>query len=105
MRYLLIPFFASFALTACSEASVTTPSQPSKPIVQPISAENDRNKSCGADTLQHLVGQKETKLHIMRFKGPIRIIKPGMAVTKDYRLDRINFDIDENGLITRISCG
>lgn len=105
MRFTLLSVFASVVLIACSEANMTTPSEPSKPVIQPVSNVSDKGKSCGADRLQHLVGQKKTKLDVMRFANPIRVILPGMAVTKDYRQNRINFDIDENGIIARIHCG
>jgi hypothetical protein len=34
-----------------------------------------------------------------------RIIRPGMAVTKDYRPDRLNIVVDENGTVTDLYCG
>ena len=103
MRYTLISIIASMGLVACSQASVTATEKPTS--VVPVSGASERDKLCGADKLQNLIGQSETKLESIRFKGPIRIIKPGMAVTKDYRQNRINFDIDDNGIIARISCG
>ncbi len=35
---------------------------------------------------------------------PFRIIKPGQAVTMDYRADRINADLDDKGIVTRMHC-
>ena len=35
----------------------------------------------------------------------IRVIHPGTAVTKDFRVDRLNVDVDESGNVTRIYCG
>lgn len=35
----------------------------------------------------------------------IRVIRPGTAVTKDFRIDRLNVDVDESGNVTRIYCG
>ena len=35
----------------------------------------------------------------------IRVIRPGTMVTKDFRIDRLNVDIDESGNVTRIYCG
>jgi hypothetical protein len=35
----------------------------------------------------------------------IRWIAPGMAVTQDYREDRLNLDTDEKGKIIRAHCG
>ncbi|WP_343525235.1 I78 family peptidase inhibitor [Sphingomonas sp.] len=35
----------------------------------------------------------------------LRVIAPGMAVTMDYRVDRLNIETDAAGTITRIRCG
>ena len=35
----------------------------------------------------------------------MRSIKPGQAVTMDYREDRVNVYLDANGNIERIACG
>ena len=61
--------------------------------------------TCAAPELQYLVGQSETVLQTMKFAGPVRIIQPGMAVTMDYREDRLNIEIDEAGKISRVTCG
>jgi Peptidase inhibitor I78 family len=61
--------------------------------------------TCGAGALQGLVGQPSTVLHVMKFAGPVRFIRPGMAVTMDYRDNRLNIDIDASETITRVVCG
>ena len=61
--------------------------------------------TCGAPALQDLVGQSETVLQTMKFGSPMRIIHPGMAVTMDYREDRLNIEINEAGTIFRVTCG
>lgn len=35
----------------------------------------------------------------------IRVIRPGDNVTMDYRTDRLNVELNENGNVTRIYCG
>ena len=35
----------------------------------------------------------------------IRVIRPGDMVTKDYRTDRLNVELDENDVVTRVYCG
>jgi len=35
----------------------------------------------------------------------IRVIRPGDNVTMDYRTDRLNVELDENDIVTRIYCG
>lgn len=61
--------------------------------------------ACGAAALQGLVGQPAAVLETMRFAGPVRIIRPGMAVTLDYSAERLNIGIDASGRITRVVCG
>ena len=61
--------------------------------------------ACGAAALQGLVGQPATVLQTMRFGVETRIIRPGMAVTMDYRADRLNIEIDAGEGIARVFCG
>jgi hypothetical protein len=78
------------ALTACI------------PVTEPMP---DPPATCGADGLQGLIGQSEAVLATMRFAQPIRIIRPGMAVTMDYNPNRLNIEVDGFGQIIRVSCG
>lgn len=61
-------------------------------------------KVCGADQVQDLVGQMVDDSRD-RFGPDARIIPPNSPITKDYRRNRLNVDLDEAGLITRIWCG
>nr|WP_284040697.1 I78 family peptidase inhibitor [Phaeovulum sp. NW3] len=60
--------------------------------------------ACGASRLQYLIGQPESVLDGMRFDAPVRVIRPGMAVTMDYRPDRLNIEIDARNRIARVHC-
>lgn len=80
-------------LTACA--------QPGPPTTLPDPAED----SCGAAPHAALVGQDATALERVLIIGPVRVIRPGMAVTMDYQPDRINFEIGQDGRIVRIYCG
>lgn len=35
----------------------------------------------------------------------IRVIRPGTMVTRDYRIDRLNVDLDEKDTVRKIYCG
>ncbi|MGQ0567664.1 MAG: I78 family peptidase inhibitor [Gemmobacter sp.] len=61
--------------------------------------------TCGAADLQGLVGQPAAVLKTMRFSQETRIIRPGMAVTMDYRENRLNIEIDRAERISRVACG
>lgn len=72
-------------------------------VAEPAPAEGE--EACGASSLQGLIGQPEGVLATMRFSQVLRVIGPGMAVTMDYSPDRLNIDVGEDGLITRLWCG
>ncbi|MDP5278478.1 I78 family peptidase inhibitor [Sphingomonas sp. DG1-23] len=65
---------------------------------------------CVADGLAGLNGKKQSEAvakEALRLSGAktIRWIAPGMAVTMDYREDRLNLNTDEQGKIIRAHCG
>lgn len=58
---------------------------------------------CPAPAFQEFVGQAYANT---AFNWPsMRVIRPGDAVTKDYREDRLNIDLDAQDRITGIWCG
>ena len=61
--------------------------------------------TCGAPGLQSLVGRPAAVLQTLRLAGPVRIIRPGQAVTKDYSPARLNIAIDADEVIVRVACG
>ena len=60
--------------------------------------------SCGAEALTQLIGQPVSAFEALDHKGPVRVIRPGQAVTMDYRLDRLNVVLDEKDVITGVNC-
>lgn len=89
-------------LAACVQAA---PAPEHKPTYE--------GKSCGADGYQNLIGQSANLLAAMTFPAPMRVIRPGMAVTMDYleqRLNiyleqRLNITVDKNNKISSVYCG
>ena len=66
--------------------------------------------TCNAEPAQSYVGKPASDANVQAaFKASgakaMRSIKPGQAVTMDYREDRVNIHQDANGHIERISCG
>lgn len=66
--------------------------------------------TCNAEPAQSLVGKPASDTNLQAaFKASgartMRSIKPGQAVTMDYREDRVNIYQDASGNIERISCG
>ena len=61
--------------------------------------------TCGAARFADLIGQDATALETTLLLGPVRVIRPGDAVTMDFQPARINFMIDDNETIRMIDCG
>lgn len=94
MRKTALTIFAAVTLVGCAEPRPDPRPDPVDP------------GTCGADQLQFLVGQNEGVLAAMTFRaGTVRVIRPGMAVTMDYRSDRLNLELDRTGRIVRVFCG
>lgn len=89
MRYAL--FTALLALAACNPEEEATP-------------ESDLT-GCGADTLQDRVGDPVNAHDFDADGRPLRILPPDSAMTMDHRPDRLNVDVDKDGVIVRIWCG
>ncbi|ABS61837.1 hypothetical protein Plav_0214 [Parvibaculum lavamentivorans DS-1] len=72
-------------------------------------AANDCEAAAGDDGLGVWVGQpyEEAKDAIEAREGieTVRVIRPGDAVTQDFRDDRLNVELDEDGNITNLRCG
>lgn len=65
---------------------------------------------CNADRARPLVGREATPNVVERARTrsgarTVRVIKPGMAVTMDFRSDRLNLDVDNVNTITATRCG
>ena len=67
--------------------------------------------SCGARDLRQFRGQPATSVEGLRIVGasgtevPLRVIRPGDAVTEDFSEERVNIRTDAAGIITSIDCG
>ncbi|SMY08346.1 I78 family peptidase inhibitor [Flavimaricola marinus] len=68
---------------------------------------------CIAESYQDLVGGSErdaldTLVDVVLFSTneiDIRYIRPGDAVTEDFRPERTNIELDGNDIVTRVYCG
>ena len=95
------------ALAACSAAREPAPVNGAPPRIR----EGTRLEgSCDAKAAQEYVGQVLDEALGERVKAAtgargVRVIRPGMAVTMDYRADRLNIEIDDDNRIVRVHCG
>ncbi|MEL7301299.1 MAG: I78 family peptidase inhibitor [Pseudomonadota bacterium] len=97
------PTILSAALAASCAFAACAPMAPVEPIEAP--ATGAALSPCGADALQGLVGQSREDLMRTEILGPVRIIRPGMAVTMDFLPARLNITLDAAERVTRVSCG
>lgn len=98
--------FLMIVPTALTLAACSPHTPPATETPPPPSAEG---ASCGAGQFASYVGRKATDdviAAITKVRGdqPIRILRPGTAMTMDYRQERLNVDIDEAGTIKRLYC-
>ena len=96
----------ALALAACSTAREPTPvnGEPPKVIA------GDFGEACDAKAAERYVGELLDEAVGERAKAAagargVRVIRPGMAVTMDYRAGRLNIEVDEDGRIVKVHCG
>ncbi|MBZ9539343.1 I78 family peptidase inhibitor [Modicisalibacter tunisiensis] len=67
-------------------------------------------EACNADALADWAGRDyraamTTRARELGGADRVRVIRPGQGYTMDYRPDRLNLHLDEQGRIVRIDCG
>ncbi len=97
-KTLTFTLVAAVALTACSGRNADRPRHTS--AIQPHPGQD----TCQAAGYNPMIGKPGSILDGMRFSVPIRLIKPGQAVTMDFNPQRVNFFTNEQGIITSIRC-
>lgn len=98
--YAVLPLAA--VAVAC--APMAEPGEPAMPV------ESAPDVACDADAAQQFIGQNASKSvgeQIVAATGAqiFQWVGPGMAVTMDYRPDRVRVSYDEQYNITSIRCG
>lgn len=104
----LLPI-AALACAACTpQAQPQAPAQ-EHPQVTEVAPPALPVGTCGSERLATLVGKTRSEAvaaEALRLSGArtLRWIEPGMAVTMDYRQDRLNLYVDAQGKVERTSC-
>ncbi|MFT4249835.1 MAG: I78 family peptidase inhibitor [Candidatus Woesearchaeota archaeon] len=93
----------SNSCVACSNENVTyhTPGACNEQDDVPVFDED----ACGASQLQDYLGLSIEEMDVAGYSDSYRVIRPGDAVTMDYRVDRLNVYLDEADVIEAIICG
>ncbi|KPP93170.1 MAG: Peptidase inhibitor I78 family [Rhodobacteraceae bacterium HLUCCA08] len=60
--------------------------------------------TCGAAGLADAIGGPITAVDVDAL-DPVRVIRPGQPVTMDYRVDRLNIELDAADRVMRVTCG
>ncbi|MCG6659721.1 hypothetical protein HOP52_18385 [Halomonas campisalis] len=104
------PAFATITgmlLMGCTAMPTTPP--PHEPAPPPPAADRQED-TCGAQRVQAHVGEKYSEalgeaLEQTSGAQALRVMRPGYAYTLEYRAERLNVRLDEDGVITAIGCG
>jgi hypothetical protein len=93
---------AAAALLALAGCAAEDP--PLRPAPSPP-ADTD----CGAGQLGAYIGHEATETVIAAIRqwrgdNPVRVLKPGSAMTMDYRPGRLNLFLDDRGRIEKFTC-
>lgn len=100
MRYFLL---LTTLLAACTPGAGNAPA----PEGGPPNAGIVFGKGCSTTEFgpNALIGRQAESVPFADFPFPVRVVKPGMAVTMDYSEARLTVETDAKGVITRHSCG
>lgn len=76
---------------------------------EPISMRDD-NDGCGFSLVQNYIGLRANdtvreEVTTRSGAGTVRWLTPGMAVTMDFRADRLNAVLDQDGVVQTLRCG
>jgi hypothetical protein len=96
------------AKTAATPADSLTSTAP--PAVAGGGGGGGGGGQCDPEKLTGLTGQTATEAVIQKAVKDsgarnARVLKPGMAMTMDYREDRLSIEVDEQNRIVRAHCG
>ena len=94
---------------ADAEAPVFAETPPPPPMDESATPE-EPVMTCDASKAQWAIGEIADEALVARAKADTgsersRVIPPGMAVTMDYREDRLNLDVDAENRVTAVRCG
>jgi len=101
-RAYLATLAVAAVLAGCSTGSNSAGSAPAAP------AGNDgRCEASGADFAIGKPGSPDLLEQARKASGSqmARILKPHDVVTLEYRSERLNLNVDEQGVVTRVNCG
>ena len=112
---LLLAITLTLGLAACAPADEAVIADDHRGVPPPSHAPTpppteDETMKCVDTGTSWAIGQLADEAMVQRIRTEthsdrVRVIKPGMAVTMDYREDRVNIDVDADNRIVKVRCG
>lgn len=99
--------FHAMVITLLAACTSVPPPVAQRPVVQPVeyALKQREPDSCNSARAAVFQGQPSAKIAPSGFPGPYRILPVGAIVTQEYNAARVNFHLDQNGVVSRIDCG
>lgn len=99
-------------LSACAESSETPPRVPESATASERAVETAAQALLNCDPAKAgwAVGRKaddgvHEKARLDAGARVVRVLRPGQPVTMDYSVERLNIEVDDEGVVTRVHCG
>lgn len=92
------------AMPPANESEITRETGPDGSEYTVVDRTGDAS-DCPAEAYQVLVGQQASEIDEASLPVPHRIYGPGDAVTMDYRPNRLNIVVGEDGTVVEVKCG
>lgn len=98
--------FAASTLFALALAACASAPESAAPAADPDAALPDNSvDTCGANLFAELIGKPVDGPGVPGDSRLVRHIRPNSSVTMDYIAQRMNIEIDAQGVIRKINCG
>ncbi|NVO26292.1 hypothetical protein HJ526_02575 [Donghicola sp. C2-DW-16] len=73
-------------------------------VINPWKDQNTIADTCGSENQQHLIGHHISEFDADTQKGPVRVLGMNDIYTEDYRPERLNIFLDDEGNIVNLYC-
>lgn len=105
----LLLLSCALPLSACSSPPPKNTGEPPQAVVDPLPTGMGNGTKCDPEAVKGLEGKQATGTLVeeaVKKAGAkhARVVKPGMAVTMDFREDRLTIQVDAQNRITSIGC-
>lgn len=93
------------AETPAPAATAETATPETAPTETPVSPTAPTDDACGKAKYAALIGKPATDSAVPPASPAVRHLLPNTQVTMDFRADRLNIEINAEGVITGMKCG